>query len=139
MWWRGSTDDRGFLMEAPCRVSETSALEEAVITTGLPVRGRPALEGGVELLTALSPAVRDVRRCGSAAIELCMVADGTYDAYVTRALNAWDTCAGAAILIAAGGRWQPWQSGGRAYEIGCNAALFPELESRLRQACPSAS
>jgi myo-inositol-1(or 4)-monophosphatase len=139
MWWRGSTDDRGFHMETPCKVSETNALEHAVITTGLPVRGRPAGEGGLELLTALSPRVRDVRRCGSAAIELCMVADGTYDAYVTRALSPWDTCAGASILLAAGGRWQTWQSEGRAYEIGCNSALFPELEARLRQACSSAS
>jgi myo-inositol-1(or 4)-monophosphatase len=138
-WWRGSTDDRGYYMEAPCRVSDTSTLEHALITTGLPVRGRPLAQSGVELLEAVSPLVRDVRRCGSAAIELCMVADGTYDAYVTRALSAWDTCAGAAILIAAGGRWQPWQSGALAYEIGCNSALLPALESRLRQACPSAS
>lgn len=139
MWWRGSTDDRGFHMEAPCRVSDTSALEDAVVTTGLPVRGRPIGRSGLELLTVLSPLVRDVRRCGSAAIELCMVADGTYDAYVTRALSAWDTCAGAAILLAAGGRWQAWQSGAESYELGCNSALLETLQSRLLQACPSAS
>ena len=137
MWWRGSTDDRGFRMEAPCSVSDTSALEHAVITSGLPVRGRQVAESGVELVTTLSPRVRDVRRCGSAAIELCMVADGTYDAYVTRALSPWDTCAGAAILLAAGGRWQPWEHAAHAYEIGCNAALLPSLEACLRQACSS--
>jgi myo-inositol-1(or 4)-monophosphatase len=139
MWWRGSTDDRGFQMETPCRVSDTSTLDHAVVTTGLPVRGKPIAESGLELLEALSPFVREVRRCGSAAIELCMVADGTYDAYVTRALSPWDTCAGAAILLAAGGRWRTWQSGGESYEIGCNSALQETLESRLLQACPSAS
>jgi len=139
MWWRGSTDDRAFHMEAPCTVSDTSELEHAVVTSGLPVRGRSREDSGVDLLTVLSPKVRDVRRCGSAAIELCMVADGTYDAYVTRALSPWDTCAGAAILLAAGGRWQPWQHEAHAYEVGCNAALHPTVEACLRQACSSAT
>jgi myo-inositol-1(or 4)-monophosphatase len=139
MWWRGSTDDRASHMETPCRVSDTSTLDQAVVTTGLPVRGRPIAESGRELLEAIAPLVRDVRRCGSAAIELCMVADGTYDAYVTRALSPWDTCAGAAILLAAGGRWRTWLSRGQSYEIGCNSALAESLESRLLQACPSAS
>lgn len=136
MWWRGSTDDRSFFMESPCVVSETRELAHAVVTTGLPVRGRAPAESGVELLEALAPHVRDVRRCGSAAIELCMVADGTYDAYFTRTLNPWDTCAGAAILCAAGGSWQEWRHGDRTYELGCSATLRPSLEGALRAARP---
>lgn len=134
MWWRGSTDDRAFFMENPCAVSETRELEHAVVTSGLPVRGRALTESGADLLGTLSPRVRDVRRCGSAAIELCMVADGTYDAYFTRALNPWDTCAAAAILCAAGGRWQTWHHAERMYELGCNAALQPSLEAALGEA-----
>jgi len=132
LWWRGSVDDRAFRCEAPCTVSTTPELAHAVVTSGLPVRGKPAPAAGLPLLSKLSPYVRDLRRCGSAAIELCLVADGTYDAYVTRALSPWDTCAGAAILLAAGGRWQGWPEAGGAYELGCNMSIYDQLVERLR-------
>jgi myo-inositol-1(or 4)-monophosphatase len=51
----------------------------------------------------VKPRVQGVRRCGSAAIDLCLVADGTYDAYWERRLNAWDVMAGSALVLAAGG------------------------------------
>jgi myo-inositol-1(or 4)-monophosphatase len=131
LWWRGSRDDRAYRCEAPCEVSNTDDLGHAVVTSGLPVRGRAVAESGLDVVLRLSPFVRDVRRCGSAAIELCMVADGTYDAYVTRALSPWDTCAGAAILLAAGGRWQAWSEGDRAYELACNSGIHAAVLERL--------
>jgi myo-inositol-1(or 4)-monophosphatase len=134
IWWRGSVDDRAYRCETPCEVSSTTELGHAVLTTGLPVRGKAPADAGLGLLSRLSPHVRDVRRCGSAAIELCMVADGTYDAYLTRLLSPWDTCAGAAILLAAGGRWQPWSESSGAYELGCNSSLHALLVARLSDA-----
>ncbi len=131
LWWRGSRDDRAYRTESPCQVSRIDDLADAVLTTGLPVRGKEIAESGVSLLTRLSPKLREVRRCGSAAIELCMVADGTYDAYLTRALSPWDTSAGAAILLTAGGHWQSLTSGGQSYEFGCNAALHAALSAEL--------
>jgi myo-inositol-1(or 4)-monophosphatase len=132
LWWRGSVDDRAYRCEAPCTVSSARDLGQAVVTSGLPVRGKPASQSGLGLISRLSPLVRDVRRCGSAAIELCMVADATYDVYLTRALSPWDTCAGAAILLAAGGRWEPWSEAGGAYELGCSAAIYDGLVTQLR-------
>jgi len=44
-----------------------------------------------------------VRRCGSAAVDLCFVADGTYDGYWERRLHVWDSAAASAVVIAAGG------------------------------------
>ncbi len=137
MWWRGSTDDRAFRSEAPCVVSSTHELARAVITTGLPGRGRTPEASGADLLTRLSPHVRDIRRCGSAAIELCLVADGTYDAYFTRALSPWDTVAGVAILRAAGGVFEAWPHAGAVYELGSNAALRNALAERLSEALPA--
>jgi myo-inositol-1(or 4)-monophosphatase len=131
MWWRGSTDDRAFRCEAPCVVSATAELDKALLTTGLPLRGCAPEASGVELVSRLSPFVRDIRRCGSAAIELCMVADGTYDVYFTRALSPWDTVAGAAILLAAGGIFEPSAHAGVAYELGCNSALRELVLARL--------
>ncbi len=45
-----------------------------------------------------------MRRCGSAALDLCLVADGTYDGYWERRLHIWDVAAGSAIIWGAGGR-----------------------------------
>ncbi|MFM1966130.1 MAG: hypothetical protein RL134_1855 [Actinomycetota bacterium] len=55
-----------------------------------------------EALVAVAPRVRDVRRLGSAAIDLCWVASGLTDAYVESRLNPWDVAAGALIAREAG-------------------------------------
>ncbi len=61
---------------------------------------RRAAQAGV--LAALLPQVRDVRRLGSAALDLCMVAAGRLDAYYEHGLNVWDWAAGALIAAEAG-------------------------------------
>jgi len=50
------------------------------------------------------PAVRDVRRIGSAALDLCMVAAGRLDAYYEHGLQRWDFAAGGLIAAEAGAR-----------------------------------
>ncbi|SPM43409.1 Archaeal fructose-1,6-bisphosphatase or related enzyme of inositol monophosphatase family, partial [Mycobacterium numidiamassiliense] len=57
-----------------------------------------------ELLARLLPVVRDVRRIGSAALDLCMVAEGRLDAYYEHGLQVWDRAAGALIAAEAGAR-----------------------------------
>lgn len=49
------------------------------------------------------PHVRDIRRLGSAALDLCRVADGSLDAYYERGLNPWDMAAGWLVATEAGG------------------------------------
>jgi myo-inositol-1(or 4)-monophosphatase len=56
------------------------------------------------LVSKLLPAVRDVRRIGSAALDLCMVAAGRLDAYYEHGLQTWDSAAGALIAAEAGAR-----------------------------------
>lgn len=53
-------------------------------------------------VAALLPRVRDIRRCGSAALDLCMIATGRLDAYYERCLKPWDHAAGALIAAEAG-------------------------------------
>ena len=48
--------------------------------------------------------VRDIRRLGSAAVDLCMVACGRLDVYYERYLNSWDAAAGELIAREAGAR-----------------------------------
>jgi myo-inositol-1(or 4)-monophosphatase len=56
------------------------------------------------LLAKMLPVVRDVRRIGSAALDLCMVAAGRLDAYYEHGLQVWDCAAGALIAAEAGAR-----------------------------------
>lgn len=73
-------------------------LAEALVGTGFSyssaVRGEQA-----RLLPTLLPAVRDIRRTGSAAIDLCWVAAGRLDAFFESGLKPWDSAAG--LLVAA--------------------------------------
>ena len=55
-------------------------------------------------LALLLPAVRDIRRIGSSALDICHVADGSADAYVEEGSQPWDWSAAAVVLREAGGR-----------------------------------
>ncbi len=55
-----------------------------------------------EVLAEVLPRVRDIRRAGSAALDLCRVADGSLDAYYERGLNPWDFAAGWLVAEEAG-------------------------------------
>jgi myo-inositol-1(or 4)-monophosphatase len=55
-----------------------------------------------EVLRGVLPQVRDIRRGGSAAVDLCSVASGSVDAYYERGVNLWDIAAGALIAAEAG-------------------------------------
>jgi myo-inositol-1(or 4)-monophosphatase len=57
-----------------------------------------------QLVSKIVPKVRDVRRMGSAALDLCMVAAGRLDAYYEHGLHVWDSAAGALIAAEAGAR-----------------------------------
>jgi myo-inositol-1(or 4)-monophosphatase len=55
-----------------------------------------------DVVARLLPQVRDVRRLGSAALDLTWTAAGRYDAYFERGLNAWDLAAGELVCARAG-------------------------------------
>lgn len=86
-------------------------LAEALIATGFSYR---AAERAVqaERLTRVLPAVRDVRRLGSAALDLAWVAAGRLDGYFETGLNPWDRAAGELIAREAGARVQELEPGG---------------------------
>ena len=54
------------------------------------------------LVAQVLPLIRDIRRIGSAALDLCMVAAGRLDGYYEHGLNVWDWAAGALIASEAG-------------------------------------
>jgi len=102
--WRGWVGGAALRNGEPCQVSNTNALEHALVATGFPSDRSQASSNNFEAFTCVKPRVRGIRRCGSAALDLCLVADGTYDAYWERRLSAWDVMAGSAVVLAAGGQ-----------------------------------
>jgi myo-inositol-1(or 4)-monophosphatase len=116
-WW-GGRGTGAFRDGAPCRVSDTDALGRSLLATGFPVNRADARENNVDTFGRVLPHVQGIRRCGSAAIDACYVADGTFDGYWERGLHAWDVAAGAAIALAAGGRLTSMDGGAPDLEAG---------------------
>lgn len=83
------------------RVRPAPAFEQALVGTGFGyLTDRRAAQA--EIVRVLLPKVRDIRRAGSAAIDLCDVGCGRLDAYYERGLNPWDFAAGALFAREAG-------------------------------------
>jgi myo-inositol-1(or 4)-monophosphatase len=75
-----------------------------MLATGFPYDRRTSPETNYAEFVHLKARCQAIRRCGSAAIDLCFVADGTYDGYWEQKLSPWDVAAGIALVDAAGGR-----------------------------------
>jgi myo-inositol-1(or 4)-monophosphatase len=87
----------------PLRCADVDDLSMALLGTGFGYSiGRRTTQAA--LLAQILPLVRDVRRIGSAALDLCIVAAGRLDAYYEHGLQVWDRAAGALIAAEAGAR-----------------------------------
>ncbi|MGH3675580.1 MAG: inositol monophosphatase family protein [Mycobacterium sp.] len=85
------------------RCSQVDELSMTLVGTGFSYA--PQLrERQATVLATLLPQVRDIRRIGSAALDLCLVAAGQLDAYYEDSLKVWDWAAGALIAAEAGAR-----------------------------------
>lgn len=89
---------------APIAVSSTPTLDLALCASGFPYDRAIAADNNVAEWGFLIRHTQGLRCCGSAAIDLALVADGTYDAYWEKRLKPWDMAAGALIVTEAGGR-----------------------------------
>ena len=76
-------------------------LDQALIGTGFGYRPERRMVQG-EIVAALLPRIRDIRRIGVASVDLCAVAAGRLDGFYERGLNYWDWAAGALIATEAG-------------------------------------
>ncbi len=78
-------------------------LAQSLVGTGFGYRARRRA-AQAQVLTGVLPRVRDIRRMGGAALDLCAVATGELDAYYERGLGPWDLAAGRLVVTEAGGR-----------------------------------
>lgn len=112
-----------------CRTTKEVAL--ALVATGFGYT--PERRGAQAAVAAgLLPRVRDIRRLGSAAIDLCYVAAGRFDAYYEDHLNQWDIAAGALIAMEAGCRVtiEPIEGDGLRV-VASTAGVFDDLVGLL--------
>jgi myo-inositol-1(or 4)-monophosphatase len=102
------TAERGqgaYLNGRALHVSDTTALIDSLLVTGFPYTVHE--ESGTELVALFGyflGRARAVRRLGSAALDLCYVAAGRFEAFWEQHLKPWDVAAGALIVEEAGGR-----------------------------------
>lgn len=116
-------------------VNSDVPIASALIGTGFGYSADKRHEQTTVLLELITK-VRDIRRIGSAALDLCAVAAGRLDAYYERGLNAWDHSAGALIAREAGARVGGPHGGRESRELLVAAApgLYEELAAALRDA-----
>ena len=119
------------------RCNSGVALGHALVGTGFGYDpGRRRVQG--EVVAALLPHVRDIRRAGAAAVDFCSVAAGRMDAYFERGLNYWDYAAGGLIAREAGAlvgglSGRPESS---SMTVAAGPELFPHLDAFLTRLDP---
>ncbi len=99
----GAWRTRGRLPARVIEVGRGDRLALALVGTGFGYAAERR-RWQADVLRYLLTEVRDIRRIGSAALDLCHVADGTLDGYYERGLNAWDFAAAWLVVEEAGGR-----------------------------------
>lgn len=95
-----------FLNDKKIEVSNEENFQKSLIATGFPYSSgsdENDLNDVINKIKTILPLCQDIRRLGSASIDLCMVARGTFEAYYEMNLKPWDVSAGIIILSEAGG------------------------------------
>ena len=120
------------------RVGDQADLSQALVGSGFGYEAAVRV-WQTRVLLEVIPQIRDIRRIGSAALDLCHVADGGLDAYFERGLNEWDMAAGWLVLTEAGGRFggldgSPADS---RMVVAATPGLFTALEEAVTAAVAS--
>jgi myo-inositol-1(or 4)-monophosphatase len=121
-----------FLGDGALSIPAPPRLDEALVATGFSydaaLRGRQGVA-----VAAMLPRVRDIRRLGTASLDLCNVAAGRVDAYFERTLNPWDHAAGGLVVQEAGGVVVGRHGAAPSSEflIAVHPALLPAVEDLL--------
>jgi len=97
-------DGGAFLNDGSICVSGTDTLINSVMATGFACLRADAKPNNLSYFNKIVPQLRDIRRFGSAAVDLCYVACGKLDGFWEMNLNSYDVAAGAFIVEKAGGR-----------------------------------
>ena len=113
------------------RVSGRRRLEDAVIATGMPFKGRGDHQAFMTQLDAVMSEVAGIRRFGSAALDLAYVAAGRFDGFWESGLSSWDMAAGLLLVTEAGGFATEIDGGRKPLTSGNVLAANDQLHHQL--------
>lgn len=126
-----------FLNKKKIEVSKTTELEQSLIATGFPVTRYDKLNQYMELTKCMIENTRGLRRFGTAAYDLCLVACGRVEAYYEPGLSVWDVAAGAIIVEEAGGKVTDFKGGDGFLEkseiLATNSYIHPNILNYIQQ------
>jgi myo-inositol-1(or 4)-monophosphatase len=119
------------------RVSQADVLARSMLATGFPYDRAVSPENNLTHFAHVKKRAQAVRRYGSAALDLALVAAGRYDGYWEMKLQPWDMSAGALLVEEAGGRVTGWRgepfSPDRAAAVATNGKIHDELLAALAE------
>lgn len=127
---RGARVDAGHGPGEPLAVSVVPP-EHALLATGFPYRRPDVLPLYLDAFRALFERVSDMRRAGSAALDLAWTAAGRVEGFWETGLKIWDIAAGELLVREAGGRVSDWAGGAGHRETGWIAAGGPATHALL--------
>ncbi|MDL2329267.1 inositol monophosphatase [Desulfosarcina sp. OttesenSCG-928-A07] len=126
----------------PIRVSDTRLIGDSLLVTGFPYDHKTIFPSLMERFGRCLEASQGVRRLGSAALDLCYVADGRFEGFWEQHLKPWDTAAGVLVAEEAGARTTVFS--GKPYDIHkdeivtTNARIHDDLLQLLNLSAPDA-
>ena len=129
--WAATAGHGSFLNGRRLEVPDgRSSLDRALCATGFGYRAERR-RWQAEVAARVIPRVRDIRRLGSAALDLCWTGGGRYDAYFEWGLNPWDFSAGSLVASEAGAVVEVM---GRHLIVAAGPSLFGPLSALLEEA-----
>jgi len=102
--YEGIKNEGATLNNKKITVSKTFSVQQSLFATGFPVRKYDKLNQYLQLQQWVVENSRGIRRLGTAAYDLCLVAGGRVEGFYEPGLSAWDVAAGALIVTEAGGK-----------------------------------
>jgi myo-inositol-1(or 4)-monophosphatase len=117
-------------------VSNRTRIEDSLLATGFFPDNVSALKQQLAIFSDLVYKARGIRRAGAAAYDLCLVAEGVFDAFWEKNLKPWDTAAGTLMIREAGG--VSWNYSSQDYKLGNdsilagNPAVAPLIAQRIQ-------
>lgn len=132
--WKAHRGGGAFLNGNPIKCNDPVALNRALVGSGFAYDlEKRKIQGA--LIARLLPEIRDLRRLGACAVDMCHVASGSLDAYFEAGVNEWDYAAAGLIATEAGaiisidtGIW----NGEKNMVIVAGPALHPALSAQIR-------
>ena len=133
----GAAGHGAYLNGAPIQVSDHKQMKECLLATGFPFRSKDLLDPYLESFRTFFNQARDIRRMGSAAIDLAYVAAGRFDGFWELNLSRWDIAAGVLLILEAGGEVSGFLPGEDYWQTGnivaSNGKIHPNIVGPLTE------